>query len=252
MTRKIMTFIAALLWAGPVLARDMPEDRCTTAAANQRLGVSLPRVADRIARGKPITVVAIGSSSTSGAGASDPAHSYPSVLEAALGARLHGVKVQVVNRGVNGDFTRGMVDRFERDVFPHRPQLVIWQVGANAVLRDKGIASHEPTIRDGIRRLKANGADVVLMDVQYAPRLLNDPDHADMVALLDRIASEEGVGLFRRFRIMHSWIETGRMTNEEMLSPDGLHLNDLSYDCIGRLMAQSIADGAERHTAGMR
>lgn len=252
MTRTFMTFIAALLLAVPALARDMPEDRCTTTAADQRLGVSLPRVADRIARGKPVTVVAIGSSSTSGAGASDPAHSYPSVLEAALGARLHGTKVHVVNKGVNGDFTRGMVDRFERDVFPHHPQLVIWQVGANAVLRDKGIAGHGMTIREGIRRLKASGADVVLMDIQYAPRLINDPDHADMVALLDRVAAEENVGLFRRFRIMRSWIESGRMTNDEMLSSDGLHLNDLSYDCIGRLMAQSIADSAERHTARMR
>ncbi|WP_162914877.1 SGNH/GDSL hydrolase family protein [Desertibaculum subflavum] len=252
MTRTIMTFFAALLWAVPVLARDMPEDRCTTTVANQRLGVSLPRVADRIARGKSVTVVAIGSSSTSGAGASDAAHSYPSVLEAALGARLYGARVHVVNKGVNGDFTRSMVERFERDVFPHHPQLVIWQVGANAVLRDKGIGNHGPTIRDGIRRLKAAGADVVLMDIQYAPRLLNDPDHADMVALLDRVAAEEHVGLFRRFQIMRSWIETGRMTNEEMLSPDGLHLNDLSYDCIGRLMAQSIMDSAERRTAGMR
>lgn len=252
MTRTFTTLIAALLWAVPVLARDMPEDRCTTITANQRLGVSLSHVADRIARGKPVTVVAIGSSSTSGAGASDPARSYPSVLQAALGTRLHGIKVHVVNKGIGGDFTRAMVDRFDRDVFPHHPQLVIWQVGANAVLRDKGIASHESVIRDGVRRLKASGADVVLMDIQYAPRLLVDPDHLAMVALLDRIAAEEGVGLFRRFRIMRSWIETGRMTNEEMLSPDGLHLNDLSYDCIGRLMAQSILDSAERNTARMR
>jgi len=90
------------------------------------------------------------------------------------------------------------------------------------------------------------------MDLQYAPRMLREPDYPDMEEMLVRIASDERVGLFHRFRIMRSWIESGRMTNDEMLSPDGLHLNDLSYGCVGRLLAQSIVDSAERHTAGAR
>lgn len=252
MIRTILVLLAALVWTGPALAVVMPEDRCATTAANLTLGANLPRVADRIARGKSITVVAIGSSSTAGAGATDPARSYPGVLETTLGVRLRGMQVRVINKGLNGDIDRSMVARFETDVFVHKPHLVIWQVGANAVLRENGVAGYEPVIRDGVRRLKARGADVVLMDLQYAPRMLREPDYPDMEDMLARIASDERVGLFHRFRIMRSWIESGRMTNDEMLSPDGLHLNDLSYGCIGRLIAQSIVDGAERNTAGIR
>jgi lysophospholipase L1-like esterase len=249
MIRYIPFLLAALLWAAPSLAVVMPEDRCATAAKNLSLGAALPRVAERIARGKSITVVAIGSSSTAGAGASDPNRSYPGVLETALGLRLRGMQIKVINKGVNGDIDRSMVARFDRDVFPHRPHLVVWQVGANAVLREDGVAAYDAVIRDGVRRLKASGADVVLMDLQYAPRMLREPDYPDMEAMLGRIANDERVGLFHRFAIMRSWVESGRMTNDEMLSPDGLHLNDLSYGCVGRLLAQSIVEGAERNTA---
>lgn len=252
MIRTLLFLLAALLWTDPALAFAGAEDRCSTAASNLNLGTSLPRVAERIARGKPIRVVAIGSSSTAGAGASEPARSYPGALEAALGRQLRGMQVEVINKGINGDIDPSMVERFERDVFVQRPHLVIWQVGANAVLRENGVGAYEVIIRDGVRRLKASGADVILMDLQYAPRMLREPDHLDMETMLARIAAEERVGLFHRFRIMQSWLESGRMTNEEMLSPDGLHLNDLSYGCVGRLLAQSIIDSAERHTAGMR
>src|SRR5262245_15741030 len=61
---------------------------CTAPAEASRLDQPLRRVAQRIAAKQPITIVAIGSSSTSGAGASSSAASYPARLEVELRDRF--------------------------------------------------------------------------------------------------------------------------------------------------------------------
>src|SRR5258708_27021047 len=71
----------------------------------------LVRTARRLAGGEPLTVVAIGSSSTAGAGASSPDASYPSRLAIELKQRFPLEDVTVLNRAVNGDETESMVAR---------------------------------------------------------------------------------------------------------------------------------------------
>ena len=70
-------------------------------------------MANRIARRQPVTIVAIGSSSTAGVGASAPETTYPSRLEAELKARIPGAAIRVVNHGVSGDQVRDMLARFD-------------------------------------------------------------------------------------------------------------------------------------------
>ena len=66
-------FLLALLAATPEMAGAATTDRCATPAHLLGLGQPLPRLAARLARHEAVVVVAIGSSSTGGAGASDPA-----------------------------------------------------------------------------------------------------------------------------------------------------------------------------------
>jgi hypothetical protein len=47
---------------------------------------------------------------------------------------------------------------------------VLWQVGTNALLRDDGIALEAGLIRDGLARIRATGADVVVIDPSTHPR----------------------------------------------------------------------------------
>ena len=82
-----------------------------------------------------LTIVAIGSSSTQGVGASSPAASYPSRLEAELRKRFPQVDIRVINRGKGGEDAPEELARLERDVIAEHPDLVIWQLGTNAVLR---------------------------------------------------------------------------------------------------------------------
>jgi lysophospholipase L1-like esterase len=202
------------------------------------------RTALSLASGEPLTIVAIGSSSTAGAGASSPAASYPAQLEAELKARYPGVPITVLNRGVNGEDARQMLARFEETVLAEKPDLVLWQVGTNAVLRDQALTGEAPLIREGVRRLKAAQADVVLIDAQYAPKVIAKPDAAGMVALLGATARDEKVGVFHRFAIMQHWSTVDGVGFDQLLSPDGLHMNDWSYGCVAKLLAGSIAEAA--------
>src|SRR6185312_240299 len=83
----VLTVAAAAATAAlaPVRAEGTaPKLECVAPADLTRLEHPLKRVARLVAGGQPIKIVAIGSSSTAGAGASSPAMNYPNRLAAEL------------------------------------------------------------------------------------------------------------------------------------------------------------------------
>src|SRR5262245_647426 len=226
-----------------------PALACTAPADASRLDQPLRRVAQRIAAKQQITVVAIGSSSTAGAGASSSAASYPARLEVELRVRFPHIDIKVLNRGVGGEEAADMLARFDKAVLAEQPDLVLWQVGTNALLRHHRIGPVGTLIYEGLNRLKASGADVVLIDPQFAPKVVVEPDAERMVDLIQRAAKGENVSVFHRFDVMRHWRETNQMPFEAFLSPDGLHLNDWSYACWAKLLAVAIDEAATRATA---
>jgi acyl-CoA thioesterase I len=225
---------------------------CVNKAGLTQLTHPLAHVAQRIANGKPITIVALGSSSTAGAGASSPAAAYPSRLEAELKARFPEQPVTVINQGVNGEEAADMLARFDESVARAHPDLVLWQVGTNAVLRDNPLGPVDRLVHDGIARIKALGADVVLIDPQFAPKVIAKADAGDMVNLISAESKKANVDLFPRFAVMREWRERDGIPFEAFLSPDLLHMNDWSYGCIAKLLAASISEAATRPFASAR
>jgi acyl-CoA thioesterase-1 len=137
-------------------------------------------------------------------------------------------------------------------VLSERPDLILWQVGANAVLRDTAIPVVRSDILEGLRRMKASGADVVLIDPQFAPKVLAKKEADTMVDLLATTAKAQNVDLFRRFAVMRHWRHVARIPFEVFISPDELHMNDWSYGCLAKLLAGAIADAATRSTQTAR
>jgi lysophospholipase L1-like esterase len=217
-----------------------------------RFKVKLPNTARAIRSGKPLVIVAIGSSSTAGIGASDPAHTYPALLADELHQSWPQVPLTVFNKGVGGEIASEMLGRFERDVLAYHPQLVIWQTGSNHTLRINNIEGYADTMRQGISRLKAARADVVLMDPQFAPRILARPMHVMVVDSISAVGSEMKVAVFRRFAVMQHWISSGQYKLDDIISSDGLHMNDMSYSCIAHLLAGSVVTAAEAGTEDLR
>jgi acyl-CoA thioesterase I len=238
--------IGALVLGTPAIATT-PTPACT--GPSDRLDYPLRRTSQRLAKGEPLTIVAIGSSSTSGAGASSSSASYPSRLEVELKERFPARQVRVLNRGIGGEEVADMLNRFDRAVLAEEPDLVLWQVGTNSVLRGHSIASVAARVREGLERLRASGTDVILVDPQFAPKVLDRPDGERMVDLLGTTAKAENVGVFHRFAVMRHWHKIQQMPFDTFLSPDGLHMNDWSYACVAKLLAAAIEEAVTRARA---
>jgi lysophospholipase L1-like esterase len=239
--------------AAPAAAGDLSAQQsqaiCTAPTGLAGFAYPLLRTARRVASGQPLTIVAIGSSSTAGAGASSSAASYPSRLAVDLKKLFPTEAIAVLNRGVNGEETEDMMARFQTGVIAEHPQLVLWQVGTNSVLRDHPLASHAVQLHDGIDQLKATGADVVLLDLQYAPKVLAKAETQGMVDQIALTAKEQDVDLFQRFAVMRNWYEVQHLGFGVFVSPDGLHMNDWGYACVAKLLATQIAEAATRPVA---
>lgn len=247
MRRRPLTLAAAIALVGALGAPGWAghEARpCTAPEELTRFRVALPNTARAIRQGRGLTIVAIGSSSTEGVGASDPAHAYPAMLAEELRRRWPRLPVTVINKGVSGEMISEVLTRFDRDVLAHRPQLVIWQTGSHAALGAGDVETYAATIREGIGRLQAARVDIVLMDPQFAPRVLARPLHRRVVDAIGAAANDAKVAMFRRFAVMQHWIMSGQYRMEDVISPDGLHLNDVSHGCIARLLADSLAAAA--------
>ena len=136
-----------------------------------------------------------------------------------------------------------MVARFDADVIDESPDLVLWQLGSNSVLKDHPAPAQ--LIRDGVERLKASGTELILINPQYAPKIISRPGIGQSVDVITATAHDEEVGLFDRFSTMRHWVDNEHMAFEQFLSPDLLHMNDWSYACIAKLLASAIADGVK-------
>jgi acyl-CoA thioesterase-1 len=210
-----------------------------------RFANPLVHVGQKLSARQPINIIAIGSSSTAGAGASSPAAAYPSRLQVELREYFKRDTITVVNRGVNGEEVPDMIKRFDA-VIAAEPDLVIWQLGTNSVIRDHKMSDHGAMIRAGIERIRRTGADVILIDPQFAPKVIAKPDAVSMVELIAVTAKQEDVDLYPRFDVMRHWHDAEHMDFKAFVSADGLHMNDWSYGCLAKSLGLAIAEAAQR------
>jgi lysophospholipase L1-like esterase len=206
----------------------------------QSLG-SLPHVAGKLASGAPVVIVAFGSSSTQGWGSTSPEFTYPNRLAAQLHRQYPSIDITVINRGKGGDDAPEMIKRLQGEVIDAHPDLVIWQVGTNAVLRDLDPVETAKVVNDGVARIQAADADLVLVDPQYSPRVTERAQSASqMVRLLSKVAAIRHVGLFPRFEVMREWHEEQAIPVDKFVIADGLHMNDWGYACFAQLLGDDI------------
>jgi acyl-CoA thioesterase I len=202
----------------------------------------LPACARIVATGGPLTIVALGSSSTAGAYASSPAASYPARLEIELAGLGPGAAIKVLNRGENGEDAAENLARFDSSVGVERPDLVLWQVGTNWLMQDRPLEEFNRLIIEGLTRIQSIGAEAVLIDTQYAPALCAKPDFPAFVKLMANIGRRFQVSVFRRYAIMQYWHENLKLPIDTFLSSDDLHMNDWSYYRMAKLLAKALAD----------
>jgi len=123
-----------------------------------------------------------------------------------------------------------------------KPTLVIWQTGTVDALRSIDPDDFRNALGEGIAALKANGADVVLMNPQYNPRM---ETVISLTTYLDNIrvaAQERDVPLFDRFGIMRQWSDAGDF--DFSVTTRSQTLARSVHDCIGRALADFVVEAA--------
>jgi hypothetical protein len=215
----------------------------------------LPGLAAQLSSGShSIRIVAIGSSSTAGEGGILPYPYWtethlrnPWWLEESLRNRFTGRMIDVLNRGKGGEEAPAQLARFPTDVLPEEPCLVVWQVGANAVLKGLDLDSVAGDIARGLKVLGDAGIDAVLMDPQYAPPLLAPENAArttKMLSLITEVAAQAEVDVFQRFAMMHAWEQVEKVSVDRMINSsdaERLHHSDWSTQRVGWELANAIA-----------
>jgi lysophospholipase L1-like esterase len=236
-TRTIEKVTEAAKSAGDIFSR-VP---CHPPKGVSRSMGSLPHVAGKLAAGDPVVIVAFGSSSTNGFGATSPDFAYPNRLAAQLRRKYPGADITVLNRGRGGEDAPEMMKRLQTAVIDAHPDLVIWQVGTNAVLRDLDPTETGRLVEEGIARIQAVGSDIVLVDPQYSPRVNERAESAGkMVNLLSSVAKMRHVGIFPRFEVMRDWHERQAIPIDDFVIADGLHMTDWGYACFAQLLGDDI------------
>lgn len=211
---------------------------CDAPASDIASPASLPNVAAALQKRQTVRILAIGSSSTSGVGASSKGKSYPAQLEQILEHALRGVDIAIINRGVPGEFAQVTAERLKSEIALVKPDLVLWQLGTNDALARIAPADFEETVRSTIKWLKLNRIDVVLVGPQYAPRFARDPNYFAIRDALQQIAAAETVLYVRRYDAMRFIAQAH--SNLQLMSSDNFHLNDLGYQCMAEHVAHAV------------
>jgi lysophospholipase L1-like esterase len=223
--------------AGDIFAR-VP---CQSPKGVSKAMGSLPQVAKKLVAGEPVLIIAFGSSSTQGYGSTASEYTYPNRLLAQLKRHYPTADITVLNRGKGGEDAPEMMRRMQTEVIDMKPDLVIWQVGTNAVLRNLDVAETAKLIEDGVARIQSAGSDVVLIDPQYSPRVNERAENTSkMIKVLNRVAELRKVGIFPRFEVMRDWHEKQSIPIDTFVIADGLHMNDWGYACFAQLLGDDI------------
>lgn len=187
-----------------------------------------------------LKIVALGSSSTLGMGATGPDAAYPARLEVVLAQHLPGMSIQVVNKGVSRQSAKQMLERLTNDVLAEKPALVIWETGTAEAVRGAELDEFVHALLVGVEKMTEAGIDVVLMDTQYSrstARIINFQPYVDAI---NQVGGMRDLVVFPRYQVMRLWVDEERFSFADKTPAEARKVADQVYDCLARLLARSI------------
>jgi acyl-CoA thioesterase I len=190
-----------------------------------------------------LEVLAIGSSSTEGIGATSPANAYPARLEAEL-SHEDGIAAVVRNAGVGGELAAKTLLRLKAALKTRWAELVIWQVGTNDALVGVDETVFRATVESGVEAARAAGVPLLLVGPQFTEKCPDAARYERFVKIIDEIGARDRVPVLDRYAIMKGLRVDHAKSLGALLSQDGLHMNDLGYRCLAHALAEAIENAA--------
>ncbi|ETR77261.1 Lipolytic enzyme [Afipia sp. P52-10] len=210
----------------------------------------LDKVAQAIKANKKLDVLVVGSGSSTLAGPDGVSLAYPARLEANLREQLPGIAVAVATSLQPKRTAEETAETLSGLVAEKKPDLLIWQTGTVDALRSIHPDDFRNAIDEGVANVKAAGADVMLMNLQYSPRIETMLPTSPYLDNIRAVAQQQDILLFDRYAIMHSWAENGVFdlshASRSLTLAKGVH------DCIGRALAGYVIAGAKVPSAEPR
>lgn len=213
---------------------------CVSARPALAVTGNLRHTGQRLAEGLPLRILAIGSSTTEGVGATAPDRTYPVQLEREMERLLPHARVEMHVSGVGGETAVQTLARLERELKAHDPDLVIWQVGTNDALSDVGEETFRTLLDRGIMAVDGARADLILMNQQFFPSIRHKSRYEKFVRMVEEAGLRKRACVFNRYALMQQWGETSADTLKSMLSTDQFHMSDRGYACMARVLADEI------------
>ena len=168
------------------------------------------------AAGERRVVLFAGTSLTAGLGL-DPDSAYPMLIQRKIDSA--GLPFEVVNAGVSGETSSGLIDRLDW-LLRARFDVLVLETGANDGLRGVPPATLKANLEIALDRIKAKRPDarIVLVQMEALPNL-GAKYAADFHAVYPRVAKEKGVTLL-------PFLLAGVAGKRELNQGDGVHPND--------------------------
>jgi hypothetical protein len=231
--------LCAAVLTGPLWAAE--EGVCYVAGSLVHADFALPRVAAAIDR-KHVSVVVLGSASSTLPGAEGAAKAYPARLQESLTKRLGDVAVKVVARTKARETASEMVKALRQMLPDEKPDLVIWQTGTVDAMLGVDPEEFQLALGAGLDAMHAGKADTVFVNMQYSPRTDSMISLAAYVDAIRFVALQREIPLFDRLGVMKEWNEIGVF--DLSTATKKIDVAEKVHDCIGRMLARLVVDGA--------
>lgn len=205
-----------------------------------RSNATLAPLSAKVAQGQSLAILAIGSSSTEGVGASARDKTYPARLQALLAKSWPKSQVEIVNAGIGGETAPQTLARLKTALATRHYDLVIWQVGTNDAVTGGDLDAFKAMVTDGIAMVREAGPALAILDPQYFPSVRDPQRYGAFVDAVGEVARREAVPVFARYAAMREWHRTDAEAFRAALWTDGFHMSDAGYDCLARDMANAM------------
>jgi hypothetical protein len=263
-----MTFIVALLTAAialfdsaaaaepppqpaqPQAPISAPAPDCAVPESLVGAEADLTHVANTVKEHHRLEISVVGSGSSALPGPDGARFAYPVRLEQALDGLLPDVQVKVTVHVALRQTTEQMAAGLAKVLADDKPDLVIWQAGTVDALRGVEPDEFRAKLDRGLETIAAAGADAIVMNMQYSPRIesmLNVSAYAD---IMHWVAHERGAVLFDRLAIMHYWADAGVF--DLYAATKDYAMARRVHDCIGRALALQIVNAAHLDAGKMQ
>ena len=251
---KLLTALVAAialncLPAWGAVAEPQPE-ACDVPASFLESEIDLSRVTAELKDKHRLDISVLGTGSSSLAGPDGPHFAYPARLEDALKQGLPGNEIKVTAHVQPRQTTANMLGGLDKILVEDRPSLVIWQAGTADAINGVETEDFRTSLEDGIDKIQAAGADVILMNMQYSPRTASMLDVSAYADVMRHVAQQRNALLFDRLAIMQYWNDIG--TFDLYAATKKYDMARQVHECIGRALASLINSAAHLDAVRMQ